>query len=358
MIRGSATLEEALSRGHTPKIRAEVWQNNRRVSRIEVGEGTVDLSGDQFQQRSGQVDVRATPESREMLAMPGANLRIWKGVEGVSDMIPVLWGPARAPSRSWGASTIQVPVEDLARRVIRDSFPTPRSSLEGATVAQQIQMLWRESIPWVRWTDLSGDMTRVPSITWESDRAAAISDLAASIGCETWIRPSGEVILRRTPTVLTGADHKIAAKLNLSAHEDEWDWDSVVNHCVVRSDADQSPVFGEYADWTSPTGIDACGRCTIVISSGMVTTSAQCEVAAETYVLRSQGAKIRGTYTAVTHPGVEIGDIHQVMHTEARRRYVLDSVSFTLRTAGMSVGGRVPSIADNLGEQESEGTGA
>lgn len=351
VIRGAAALEKALEAGHAPLVRGEIWVNDRRIERIDVGEGTVSLNGEQFQQRSGTIEVRATREARELLATPGANVRVWRGAEGAHGTIPALWGPASAPSRGWGAASISVTVEDLARRVLRDNFPTPRESTPGATVAQQILLLWRESVPWCSWVDLSGDRTAVPRVTWEENRSEAINSLAESIGCETWIRPTGEVVLRPVRSAISGVDFRARARHNLSEHTDTWDWDSVYNHVVVRSDNAENPVSGEYADWNSPTGIVACGRNTLIVSLETVTTSAQCAVAAQAYVLRSQGQRISGDFTAAIHPGVEVGDIHHVVTTEGQRRYVVDTVSWDLHGAGMTVSGRIPSIADGLESQ-------
>lgn len=350
MIQPPSAIAKALEAGHTPTARCEVWQGNRRASkkRLQVASGSVEVTNAQFQRRSGSIRLQETQEVRQLLATPGACLRVWRGVEGVPGWIPVLWGPVKAPTREWGSSAIDLTVEDLSRRVLRDVLVAPKASLPGATVAQQILTLWRESIPWAGWLDLTGDRTAVPKVTWEGDRSTAITDLAASIGAETWMRPDGVVVLAPTPTLDSPIDLKVSAKKNLAAASMSWDWDAVVNHCVVRSDSADNPVSGEFIDYNSPTGVTACGWNRITISTATVTTSQQCRIAAESYVLRSQGARVTTDITSAVHPGVEPGDVHRVAYPNNLSRYVVDSVSFDLFGASMEVNGRIPSSADDL----------
>lgn len=350
MIQGSAALEEALRSGHQPSVTAEVWQSNRRVGPLEVSDGRVTQSGSQFQRRSGSVTVRPTTEALEWLAQPGACVRVWRGVQGLGKGIPVLWGPARAPKRSLWSAELEVSVEDLSRRVLRDKFPSPRQTTPGTTIAAQILLLWRESVPWCGWDDDTMDATAVPAITWDSDRAQAITDLSASIGCESWMRPDGTVMLRRLTSLLTRTVHTVQQRVNLSSQALSHDWDATFNHVVVRSDSTDSRVTGQWADFDSPTGITQCGRNLLAVSSAAVTTDAQAKVMAQTLVLRSQGARVSGEWTSVLHPGVEVGDVHQVTSDLGQHRFVLDGVSWDLHGAGMDVQGRIPSIADGLEE--------
>lgn len=349
MIRGTAALEEALRASHQPEVTAEVWQSNRRIGTLEIAaEGSVKQAGDQFQIRSGTIVVRPTDETKEWLKTPGACVRVWRGIKGIGRGIPVLWGPARAPkSSSWSAS-LEVSVEDLSRRVVKDEFPSPRKTLLGATTPQMIQVFWRESVPWATWDDNTLDGTAIPDLTFESDRSQAITELEASIGARSWMRPDGSVVLRRTPTAFAAVDLNIRERVNLSSDSVTSDWDSVYNHCIVRSDNTDNPVTGEYADWDSSTGISQIGRSVLRVTTGAVTTNAQADTMAQTLVIRSQGARVSGEWTSVIHPGVEVNDVHYVRSQLGSHRFIVDSADWDLFGAGMSLTGRIPSLADNL----------
>lgn len=344
MIFGSATFERAVTQPFTPKLYGEVWIGQSKVGEVPIIGGSVSQSAGQFQRRSGSVTLPATREVVGMLH-PGAMLRVWSGIEGVSGRgVPVLYGPIVKPSRKWGGSDFEVTVEDLSRRVLRDQFTTPKRSMTSASIANQILTLWRESIPWCKWDDRSGDTTTCPDITWEGDRSAAIGDLAAAIACETFMRPDGTVVLQRIPDVRAQPVMRVVSRENLSELTLSTDWDEVYNHVVVTADrGDGAVVRGEWVDETSATGIGRCGRSVKIINSDAVATNTQARLAAYGVVRRSQGLRVGYSYTARIHPGVEASDVHHVSAKgERTNRVVVDTVSFDLHGASVSVEGRLP----------------
>ncbi|AKU15741.1 hypothetical protein [Luteipulveratus mongoliensis] len=348
VIRGSAGLEAALSAPHSPAVYGEVWIGRSRIPRgtIEIADGNVSQSGSSFARREGSVEIVSTRETREMLQQPGACVRLWSGVQGVSSRIPVMWGVVAKTSRDWGGASLSIPLDDLATRVVRDRFPTPRVFTvptlpeKPPTVPEMILALWRDSIPWCGWDDQSADATPMHSITWDEDRAQGIADLAGSIGCETWLRPDGVVVLQQIPSIRTAPYWHVQQGARLSKAQYETDRSKSYNHIVVTNEA--GTARGEYADYDSPSGIDRCGRVLGKITTDAVATNAQCVTAAHAAVLRSQGERVSVSYEMTRHPGVEASDVHQIGTSEDNRRVVIDSVNFDLFGAGMQATGRTP----------------
>jgi hypothetical protein len=78
-------------------------------------------------------------------------------------------------------------------------------------------------------------------------------------------------------------------------------------------------------------------------------TSGQCVVAARGLRYRSQGARVSLAYSALTHPGVESGDRHNVIVDGVTHRVLVDSFSLDLFAATMTGQAR---LASNIATTE------
>jgi hypothetical protein len=215
--------------------------------------------------------------------------------------------------------------------------------------------LWREAIPFIRGViDESFDATAMPDVTWtESDsRASVLLELAASIGCETFLRPDGWVVIRRLAGIYSRPVWTPSDNLLVEA-DAEADIEEVVNSVAVQSEHPSgATAFGSFTDVDSPTGTAAMGTVTDVVRSAIPTSKAQCELMARTIVTRRSGARVLVDYQAVMHPGVEAGDVHGIRTTAVgqRRRHqvVVDSVSVPdLFGVDMEASGRVARLGDD-----------
>lgn len=353
VIFGSAQVEEALRHPHDAAVRAEVWHHGYKRGPIPIAGGSYRVGGDDLVRRDGSIEVPNSREVRDLL-VPGVAVRLWRGVEGVGRPIPVMWGLVGKPSRD--GSSLTLPLTDLSRRVARHGFLKPRRSIRGATIAGQIEALWREAIPFLRgFVNESFDVTAMPDVTWtESDsRAAQIIELGNSIGCESFLRPDGFVVLRRMASIYSRPVWTPSDDLIVEA-DAEADIEEVVNSVAVQSEHPSgATAVGSYTDTESDTGTAALGTITDVVRSAIPTSKAQCDVMARTIVLRASGARILVDYESVLHPGVEVGDVHGIRTTTRgqRRRYsmVLDSVSVPdIFGASMEGAGRVAKLGDDV----------
>ena len=353
MLRGSVDLEGALAGSHVGALKAEAWMSGRRIEAdLPLVDGSVSVDSSQFVRRSADLSfVEETSSARtalgKILARPGVEVRVWRGARlgASSQFIPVHWGVAGVPKVSWPSHAVTMSSPDLFMRVARDRFPGPRQSRAGMTVAQQIEVLVRESIPWLLgFDDQSSDFTAVNDVTWDRDRNAAVDDLATAIGCEVFLRPDGFVVLRRLPTFLGIPTWRVSPGRNLVQADVETDWSGVRNHVVAYSDrADGTALWGESLDTdpTSPTYVyGALGRITGFYASSLFTTSAQCVTAAAAIRSRTQGAQVTVSYEMQAHPGVEARDRHDVTVNGTIHRIVLDSFRLQLTSATLTGSGR------------------
>jgi hypothetical protein len=351
VIHGSESLEQAFTGSYQAAVRADLWRAGRRiVTDAPLSAASVSVDAAQFVRRNASVSLVddthvGTQRLAQVLATPGCEIRLYRGASfaGRSELLPVHWGvvdvvPASTPTR-----TIQVTSPDLAARVAYDRFPTPRRSTRGLTIAAQIKQLWRETLPRAPFVDLSGSRTAVVDTVWESDRNDAISKLAASIGCETFLRPDGAVVLRRISSVVGVATHTVRHGHALVEAAVTADFSRVRNHVVARAErADGTTLSGEWVDNdpASPTSVPNLGRRTGFFASTFFTTRAQCVAAARAQVYRTQGAAVTVQYTALAHPGVEAGERHDVVVDGQVHRILLDTVEYDLLAGTMTATGR------------------
>lgn len=352
MLRGSGEFEAALQGSHQGVVKCEAWVSGRRVAAdLPLVGGSVACDSGTFVRRSANLSFvdsqQALGSLAKTLAQPGCEVRVWRGITwaGRDWFLPVHWGLAESPTYEWPARTLSLTSPDRAMRVAYDRFTKPRRSTPGFTVAQQIGALVKETLgPHTLFVDESGDATAVSDVVWDRDRNDAITKLAMSIGCETFLRPDGAWVLRRVSSVIGVAAHRVVEGVSLVDASIEADWSSVRNHWVATAErADGTALFGEDADLdaTSPTYVfGPMGRRTGFYSSSLFTTAGQCATAARAFRYREQGARVSLSYTSTAHPGVEAGDRHDVVFDGVTHRAIVDSFSFDLFSASMSAAAR------------------
>lgn len=352
MLRGSAAFEAAIVGSHAGAVKCEAWLAGRRIEAdLPLVDSTVSGDSGNFVRRSAALtfkeDLATGREAlSKVLARPGCDVRVWRGVK-IGDSTAWLsahYGVAENPKMGWPDRTVSLSSPDLGQRIAFDRFTKPRRSSKGMTVTQQISALVRETLPWVRFVDESGDFTAVSDVVWDRDRNDAISQLAAAIGCETFLRPDGSWLVRRVASIVGVAAHRVKENVSLVDASLETDWSAVRNHWVVTSDrGDGVSLFGEAFDNApdSPTyTFGPMRRRTGFYASSLFTTSAQCATTAKALLAKSKGARVTVGYTALAHPGVEAGDRHDVTFDGTQHRLVLDSYSYNVFGATMTGNGR------------------
>lgn len=349
MIFGSAAAEQAIASSHTALVKAEAWAAGRKVDDLPIVKGSrISVDASRFVRRQGSLVFQeqysgARSALAALLSRPGMEVRCWRGVqlgEG-SYFWPVHWGMVSEPSVEERTRTISISSPDRAQRIVDNRFLSPRSSRAGFTVAQQIQQLIGESIYRVGFEDQSGDATAVPPMVWERDRAAAITDMARSIGCEFFMSPAGQGVLRPIPKLTSVPSWSVRSGVNLTSQSATTDWSEVYNIIVAESARSDLPPMRGVAqdnDPASPTYVGITGRGPNPgwWSSSMLTSAAQCLVAAEGILARTKGARTSVQFEGLVHPGIEASDRIDVQ----RDRLVLDNFEIDLFGATLGGNGR------------------
>lgn len=346
MIYGSEIVEEALRGPHNISLRAQVWHHAYKRGNLDVVDGAYRISNGDLVRRTGTIEVPNSREVRDLL-VPGVAVRLWRGVEGVGRPIPIMWAVVGRPSRD--GATLSLPLTDLARRVGRHGFLTP------AVPSPARPSRARSSRCGVRPSPSSAGSSTSPTTAapcrasrgWRATPAPPSSwRLATSIGCETFLRPDGWVVLRRIGGIYSRPVWSPSDDLLIEA-DAEADIEEVVNSVAVQAEHPSGARHtGSYTDAFSDTGTSAIGTVTRVVRTAVPTSKSQCDLMARAIVTRTSGARVSVDYEAKMHPGVEAGDVHGIRTTTQgrRRRYsvVIDDVDVPdLFGVSMRASGRV-----------------
>lgn len=343
MIRDDV-LDEAFSSGSVRPInRCDVYRNDVYLGTIPLVGGSMSIATSSFTRRSASsvtVKPRRTPDATVLeqvswLYQFGATVRLWSGavVAGSPRWMPVHWGKINSPAEElYGPGTVTFDSPDLFARLALARFRTPRRSTRGLTVAQQIAQLVTEALPWVTFVDQSADFTAVADATWYPDRDKAVTELADAVGCEVFLNPRGEVVLRKVRDLTAPADFTISRRVNLVGGQRTSDNGRVRNVIVASSDrADGTNVYGASADNdpNSPTWV-GYGEQVGYFTSSLLTTATQCRTAAYARRVRLTGAQVSASVKALRHVGVEAGDRVDVGTASGTTSLIADSWSYDL----------------------------
>lgn len=365
MIFGTAAAERAILSSHEVAVRCEAWRGGRPVGKDLplLSDAKVSVDSSRFVRRQASLSFQepysgARGALGSLLALPGMELRVWRGVRLGQQVFwwPVHWGMVREPNVDDRTRTIAIQSPDRAQRVADNRFTSPRPSRVGFTVAQQIRELVQESIYRVRFVDASGDSTAVPAVTWERDRSQAISDLARSIGCETFHAPDGTWVLRRVSRLRQPASWTVRHGVNLASLSTVTDWSAVHNIVIALGErTDLPPLRGEARDDDpmSPTyvGLAGMGPNPAWLPDSMTslfTTNAQCVTAAQAALARAVGARTSVDFDGLVHPGLEAGDRIDVRAKSDVHRLVLDSFDLSPFGPLLTGGGRTKVDVEEL----------
>lgn len=178
----SAGLLDALTHSHTMRVQIDVFNSQGvRESNIPFQGGQISASLSTAVCRSGQFQVSQNLIDTGLLDPRRDRVRILTGAEGFP-LVPIFTGRVIDVNPS-DSGMVQVQVEDYGRDIVAAKFEQPWQAFQYAAVAEEMRRLI---------TDVNAnfpvDTSRAlfgttPVITWEDDRAQALSELAASINC-------------------------------------------------------------------------------------------------------------------------------------------------------------------------------
>lgn len=205
----------ALATSHTPYVRVEVLDddgNELAIPADRVGDdgGLQFISGSVSATLANRVtrtlditfDEALYPIFPDAILAPyGHRLRVWQGIKfATGDFYRWVIFTGRIQSDG-NAVDGQVTVSgmDRANEVVEAKFLRPQNSNVGATVFNQFQDLVVGGVPNASFGSSDQSALRMPLLTWESDRAGALDEMATSAGCYWYALANGDFVLRRYP---------------------------------------------------------------------------------------------------------------------------------------------------------------
>lgn len=296
------------------------------------------------------VDALSTDEQiqtlAESLVAGGVLLQIdWTMtlMDGRTFTLPI--GQVRAESSEWavGDGVISVQAYDMGQAVADDRFILPRT-MSGGTKAAAIETLLTESVPATMDVDAGVPSQTLYSTTWDTDRDSAVTSLSVALGCWWWWGPEGGWFLAPVPTPATApADWEVptgtVSANGASTRENTYNA-VVVTGQLPEGEAGTPPYAVVYDDDpASPTYWDGpFGHKPRFYSSPVLTTNAQCALAASTLLGQALGLTKAMTLTLPPHPGLEPGDTVSVGSPAGV--YVADEIVLQFDGSPMTVKGR------------------
>ena len=349
----AAGIAEILKQSHRIATRVALTYNGSTIDQsLPVTDGSVTGSRQQAVRRTLDLTVTETNTAArkalwEALTKPGMELKAYRGVvhlDGSIDESPVGVFLVRQPKFGTDGRISMSGCPDLMQRVIDARFEAPRTARSGFTMAQQVESLLREVVPRLAFRDELRNGTAMPSATWERDRVDAVAQVAIAAGGEVWVDPSGAFVLGRPAGFADRAKWKFNTRNGgIASAQAEVDWASVYNIVVATGErSDGTAPFSATARDTDPASVTywrgAMGPKPRFYASPLLTSTAACQRAAETILLRSIGARRSLSVESVANPWMDVADRVDVtlLDEGISERHIIDSFRLPLFSAGMS----------------------
>lgn len=312
----------------------------------------------------GQSDLwPADPFS--ILSPLGSEMLISYGIilpDGETEWIQLIRGPITRVTRSVPVSgddaAIIVDVADRSSKVAEARFDAPTQTIAGATTVAEIRRLITSVLPDVTVFDLTGSTKLAPQMELERERwPDGIEKLADSISAEVFADPTGNFIIRPQPLIsdppvwtldagdggiLLGEDDEVTREFTynrVSASGQRVDGIPPV-YAVASDDNPNSPTYTG-----GPFGIK-----TRFYASQLLTTTGQCLSTAESLLARVTGRHMNVSFSAVTNPALEAGDVVQLRFEGREEAHIIDQVEIPFRPGDpQRIKTRTPALPEESG---------
>lgn len=371
MLAVSERFLAALRDSHTVSVAAFLYRPSAPAVAIEVpvigGEVTLDRDAQIFRQGTLEVafalEDAATQDAIRELPFGGYAV-IERGIgyaDGTHERVQL--GRFRVESIVWsqlaGAATLTL--ADRMAQVIDEAFVTPwaPSGLKPSNAAvAAVQAVFGGSIAYHIETTPASEPTLTGNTIYEEDRAAAISDLASSVGAEALFDHLGDFVIRpraRPPDVAWVID--AGERGALLAAEETLDRSSVRNGVSVRGqpEADLPPIYAlaTYDDSASPLRWGGpFGRVPLIAASTAVNTQAQADATAQSLLNLRLGLSRNLVLESIPNPAIEPGDTVEIVFADGRsEEQTVNSVRIGLEVDGALTVGATSQYSPSLNLQ-------
>ena len=361
MISVSAAFNAALVASHRIATLVEIWSPPTASSPAAllysgpyVTDGNVKVDATNAIRRSGQLTVvdptgTLTPATAGDILSPlaGNEAYIYRGItypSGATELVLLgVIGLSDTTVTDEGAGlTIALSGYDRARRVQRAKLTDTYAISAGTNVVTAIQALVSSRVPGLTYAMVPTAYT-TPGVIYQTgdDPWQRATELAASIGYELFFDNAGTCVCQPVPDPTTAAPvwtysegmHATIVKLARQFKDDD-----TYNDVIVTGEGTGVgvPVRAQVQDTNpaSPTYVNGpYGDVVSVISSSLVTTTAQALAMAQATLTRSVGVAESLTFDAIVNPAHDVNDVITVNRARSwvASDYVIDALTIPLR---------------------------
>jgi uncharacterized protein DUF5047 len=323
----------ALSRPHTQYVKVEVLDGAGNVLPLPpqsvgqdggllIGNGSVvnaTLSSRVTRRLTITVDQSLYPAApTDLLAPYGNRLRVTYGLQfadGGRYAWTVFTGRIQRPWLTSEGIAI-IPAADRAYEVAEAGFLVPENSQVGNTINAEFIRLVSDAIPDAVFGASDTFVQTVPQLTWESDRAGALDEMATTAGAFWYVLADGSFVQRFVPWTVAGSPVvSLSDGLNgviiASPLRDREDVYNSITVTGERADG-TTPVFAFAEDNNpdSPTYVSGqFGRRHKTIRLQTPQTQGTAQSAANDYLRRSVALQETWTWTMPPDASIELGDV-------------------------------------------------
>lgn len=254
----------------------------------------------------------------DLLAPYGNRLLIERGIkfaDGSRYSWTVFTGRIQRPVLDpYGVVT--VPAADRAYEVTEAGFLVPMNSQVGNTVNNEFVRLVSDVVPDAVFGRSDLFEQTVPQLTWESDRAAAIDEMATTVGAFWYALADGSYVMRYVPWTVPGTpvvtlsdgSGGVLVASPLRDREDVW---NSITASGERADG-TTPVYAVAEDTNplSPTYVNGpFGRRHYQLLLQTPQTQGSAQTAANAYLRRTVGLQETWSWQQPPDASLELGDV-------------------------------------------------
>lgn len=341
----TSTFGPALRESHTLYTRVDVWLGGSLLeSDIAISDGQVTVNAGTGVRRQ----MTCTVTDRDLwdtLSTVGVELRPYRGLRypsGEVEAVPLgvfrIDVNSMAVSPDGGISISNAP--DRWVRVQRARFEVPQASQRGNLVWFEAQRLILEAVS-TGVTSKATSTATVGALVYERDREQVVNELLTSAAAEAFHDGDGNLVVRNPPglsQVPVWTVDASASGVLLSGNRSRdrtRTYNVVVVTCSVPDGSTPpAPVVVEDNDSTSPTWVGGpMGRVPYFWNSPVVLSTGQAQDAGRSILSRVKGANAQLELEAVVHPGLDRGDVIEVITSDGTvERHLVESVTIPLTT--------------------------
>ncbi|WP_228973404.1 DUF5047 domain-containing protein [Streptomyces sp. DH12] len=351
----TAAFGQALTQSHTMVSRVDAhYAGAVTMTDLPIADGSVIVDRGSKARRTLSLTV-ADPsllpwDAADPLAVYGQQLVVSRGIRftsGAVEMIPLGTFRINEPSGDTLYGPVTISGQSMECAVIDDVFDVPTSTKGVGTCVAAIEWLIHQTLPGAVVVNLTAG-ARNPAcavVAWDAgaNRWDAVVQVATAMQAEVYVDALGRFVITDMPNVLSSAavwDIAEGEGGTLMASARTMSRTAVYNSVVASGEntSGNTPPVSAFARDTNPISPTRWGgpfgKVTKHISSGLWTTTAACQAAANAALFDAVAPNIQTSIDAAPNPALEGGDVIRVAHAGRKELFLVQSLTIPLTADG------------------------